>query len=93
MCLNKFLSAIFENVNVDNKMYLTCDRNEPIHIQHLKSIFKLRNSPVVFNLPFLLPCTMAQTIYLTNAYLFKIFFYFSETKHNNGYILLGIVLS
>ena len=29
VCLNEFMNAIFENVNVDNKMYLTCDRNEP----------------------------------------------------------------
>ena len=25
VCLNEFLNVIFENVDVDNKMYLTCD--------------------------------------------------------------------
>ena len=31
MCLNEFLNVIFENVDVDNKMYLTCDQYEPIY--------------------------------------------------------------
>ena len=31
VCLNEFLNVIFENVEVDNKMYLTCNQYEPIY--------------------------------------------------------------
>ena len=31
VCLNEFLNVIFENVDVDDKMYLTCDQYEPIY--------------------------------------------------------------
>ena len=43
------------------------------HIQHLKSIFKLHNSPVVFVLPFLRPCMIYNCETRPLIFIFSIF--------------------